>query len=144
MFIGKMEKEHITLEGNRSHETIGIYGHKAKSLPDGVFMIHTRNDAYDTFDAKLIRYWYEQALLEDIQTGLYDQVKLLLVSVFCGLGFYHLKLFTPEQLMAARQSPFCIDIPDVMIWGRPLTVRILKLTDNAIVTADANGLPLAA
>lgn len=75
----------------------------------------------------------------DIENGNGDKITILLLAPRSAVVFYLEGRLTRQHLTKATEGPDHIDIPDVDVDGRSLTVRILKEPEYNVATADSEG-----
>ncbi len=75
----------------------------------------------------------------DVAAGNGDKIAMLLVDPIRGAILFLLGKITPEHLKNAQEHDGYIDIPNVEICGRNLTVRVCEELEYDFATADANG-----
>ncbi len=75
----------------------------------------------------------------DVENGNADKIAMLLLAPRSATVFYLEGRLTRQHLTKATEGPDHIDIPDVDIDGRNLTVRILKEPEYNVATADSDG-----
>ena len=75
----------------------------------------------------------------DVADGNGDKISMLLVAPYAGAILFLLDEITPEHLKNAQEHDGYIDIPNVKICDRVLTVRVVEDLEYRFATADANG-----
>ena len=75
----------------------------------------------------------------DVENGNVDELSMLLLAPRSAVVFYLEGQLTRQHLTKATEGPDYIDIPNVDIDGRSLTVRILKEPQYNVATADSEG-----
>ncbi len=76
---------------------------------------------------------------QDIAAGKGDKIAMLLVNPINGAILFLMDIITPEHLGHAQEHNDYIEIPDVEICDRILTVRVYEEPEYSFATADANG-----
>src|SRR5688572_5038641 len=75
----------------------------------------------------------------DVASGNEDKIAMLRLSSHSAVIFYLEGRLTRQHLTKATEGPDHIDIPDVDIDGRIVTVRVLRETEHSVATADSEG-----
>ena len=75
----------------------------------------------------------------DVENGNADKLAMLLLAPRSAVVFYLEGRLTRQHLTTASEGPDYIDIPNVDVDGRSLTVRILKEPQYNVATADNEG-----
>lgn len=78
-------------------------------------------------------------IASDVANGNGDKIAQLLLAPRQAVVFYLEGALTLDQLKASTEGIGFIEIPNVDIDGRSLTVRILEEAEYTVATADANG-----
>ena len=78
-------------------------------------------------------------IADDVSNGNGDKVAQLQLGARQAVVFYLEGQLTRQHLTKATEGPDYIDIPNVDIDGRSLTVRILKEPQYSVATADSEG-----
>ena len=75
----------------------------------------------------------------DVEDGNEDKLAMVLLAPSSAVVFYLEGRLTRRHLATANEGPDYIDIPNVDVDGRVLTVRILKELEYSVATADSEG-----
>jgi hypothetical protein len=75
----------------------------------------------------------------DVESGNADRLSMLLLAPRAAVVFYLEGRLTRQHLTKATEGTNYIDIPNVDIDGRKLTVRILQEPQYNVATADSEG-----
>ncbi len=79
---------------------------------------------------------------DDVKSGNDNKLAMLLLAPRPAVILYLEGLLTRNHLTIATEGPDYVDIPNVDVDGRSLTVRILKETNYNVATADSSGVVL--
>lgn len=75
----------------------------------------------------------------DVESGNVDKLAMLLLAPRSAVVFYLEGKLTREHLKHAIEGTDFIDIPDVDVDGRTLTIRIQANPEYSVATADSEG-----
>lgn len=78
-------------------------------------------------------------IADDVKNGNGDKIAQILMAPRQAVVFYLEGVLTKDLLKQSVEGPGFIDVPNVQIDDRVLTVRILEHSEYTVATADADG-----
>ncbi len=126
---------------NYWHEgsSINFFGAKGVKLEQGRWAINAFHGLMAEVAPSSIMDEVRECIRDDVDSGDGDKIAQLQLGPRQAVVFFLEGMMTPEDLSRAIEGPAFVEIPNVQIEGRSLTVRILPSPHYTVVTADKNG-----
>ena len=83
-----------------------------------------------------------ECINEDVANGNGDKIAMLVTAPSTAVSLFLSDVITAQHLRKAEERDGFIDIPNVLLFKRSLTVRVDSYTEYSFATADENGVIL--
>ncbi len=120
-------------------DAIDFFGAKGTKFANGKWGVNLLGSLMVEVDTDTIMGKVRDCIADDIEKGNTSKVAQLQLGARQAVVFYLEGRLTRAQLAEATEGPDFVDIPDVDIDGRVVTVRVLANPGHDVATADAEG-----
>lgn len=121
-------------------QAINFFGAKGTKFDGGKWGINGfLGDVWFQVDPDTMMPRIGECIADDVSNGNGDKIAQLQLGARQAVVFYLEGKLTREHLKHANEGADFIDVPDVDVYGRTLTVRIQADPEYAVATADSEG-----
>lgn len=136
MATSQLTGVHYKLEG----DTVNFFGAKGTKFDGGKWGINgLLGEIWVQVDPDTMMPRITECIADDVSNGNGDKVAQLQLGARQAVVFYLEGKITREHLKRAIEGTDFIDIPDVDVDGRTLTVRVQENPEYDVATADIGG-----
>lgn len=120
-------------------QTIEFFGTKGFKQSETSWVMNLLFGAFVEVDPDSIMDTVRDCIAGDIKNGNEDKIATLLLGPNQAVVFFLEGQLTREHIENAVDGDGFVDIPNVEVEGRTLTVRVLEEPTHSVATADSDG-----